>query len=180
MGVPQVVIVGRPNVGKSSLFNWLVGKRLAIVDPTAGVTRDRLTYLMSHYDRYFELVDTGGMGIEESDNLTEHIEEQIDTAHRIGRRDPVRRRYPRRLMPLDQEVAQRLRYVDVPMICVANKTDDSALDAQADEFYRLGRGKLVCTSTTAKPEPRRAARHDRRTAAAAARGRSPRKPPSRR
>ena len=70
MGVPQVVIVGRPNVGKSSLFNWLAGKRLAIVDDTAGVTRDRVTYLMCERDRYFELVDTGGIGIDDPDNLT--------------------------------------------------------------------------------------------------------------
>ncbi len=147
MGVPQVVIVGRPNVGKSSLFNWLVGKRLAIVDPTAGVTRDRLTYLTSHFDRYFELVDTGGMGIEDSDNLTKHIEDQINTALEsaavivfvVDARDG--------LVPLDKEVAQRLRYVDVPIIVVANKADDYALDPLANEFYRLGRGKVICTST---------------------------------
>ena len=71
MGIPQVVIVGRPNVGKSSLFNWLARKRLAIVDDTAGVTRDRVTYLMCDHDRFFELVDTGGIGIDDPDNLTE-------------------------------------------------------------------------------------------------------------
>lgn len=80
MGVPQVVIVGRPNVGKSSLFNWLVGKRIAIVDPTAGVTRDRVTYLLPLGERYVELVDTGGIGVVDADNLSEHIENQIQTA----------------------------------------------------------------------------------------------------
>ena len=70
MGVPQVVIVGRPNVGKSSIFNWLAHKRLAIVDGTAGVTRDRVTYLMFDRERYFELVDTGGIGFDDPDNLT--------------------------------------------------------------------------------------------------------------
>ena len=80
MGVPQIVIVGRPNVGKSSLFNWLAKKRLAVVDDRAGVTRDRMTFLMCENDRYFELVDTGGMGIEDEDNLTAHIEAQIEKA----------------------------------------------------------------------------------------------------
>ena len=94
MAVPQVVIVGRPNVGKSSIFNWLAGRRLAIVDDVAGVTRDRLTHLMELNDRYFELVDTGGMGIEDVDNLTEEIENQIYDGHRFGRRHPVCGRYP--------------------------------------------------------------------------------------
>ena len=67
MGVPQVVIVGRPNVGKSSIFNWLARKRLAIVDNTAGVTRDRQTFLMCHRDQYFDLVDTGGIGFDDPD-----------------------------------------------------------------------------------------------------------------
>ncbi len=80
MGVPQVAIVGRPNVGKSSLFNWLAGKRLAIVDPTAGVTRDRVTHLVQLSERFVELVDTGGIGIKDVDDLTEEIEEQIQAA----------------------------------------------------------------------------------------------------
>ena len=62
MAFPSVAIVGRPNVGKSSLFNWLAGKRISIVDPTAGVTRDRISALVETNNRYFELVDTGGMG----------------------------------------------------------------------------------------------------------------------
>ena len=147
MALPQIVIVGRPNVGKSSLFNWLAGKRLAIVDGTAGVTRDRMTYLMCVDDRYFELVDTGGMGIDDVDNLTQHIEQQIETA--LESADVILFVVDTRsgLVPLDQDVAKRLRYVDAPVICVANKTDADSLDNHADEFYRLGRGKLVRVST---------------------------------
>lgn len=146
MGVPQVVIVGRPNVGKSSLFNWLVHKKVAITDDRAGVTRDRLTHLLNVGDRYFELVDTGGLGIQDEDNLTQHVEDQIETA--IEAADVVLFVVDTRdgLTPLDQEVAKRLRYVQVPILCVANKTDDAVLDSQADEFYRLGRGKLLRVS----------------------------------
>ncbi|REJ66393.1 MAG: ribosome biogenesis GTPase Der [Planctomycetota bacterium] len=147
MALPQVVIVGRPNTGKSSLFNWLVGKRLAIVDPTAGVTRDRMSYLLCHEGRYFELVDTGGMGINDVDDLTAEIEEQID--HAIESADVVLFVVDAQagLMSHDAEVAQRLRYIQQPIICVANKADVQSMDAAAAEFYRLGRGKLICTST---------------------------------
>jgi len=148
MGLPQVVIVGRPNTGKSSLFNWLVGKRLAIVDPTAGVTRDRMSYLMCHDGRYFELVDTGGMGANDVDNLSDEIEEQIQLA--IDSADVVLFVVDAQagMVPHDSEVAQRLRYIQQPIVCVANKADVQSMDADAAEFYRLGRGKLVCTSTT--------------------------------
>ncbi len=147
MGIPQVVVVGRPNVGKSSIFNWLARKRLAIVDGTAGVTRDRVTYLMFERDRYFELVDTGGIGFEDPDNLTSKIEEQIVTA--IESANVILFVVDTRsgLTPLDQEVARRLRYADAPVICVANKSDDPSMDSQADEFYKLGRGKLILAST---------------------------------
>ena len=80
MSVPQVVIVGRPNVGKSSLLNWLAGRRISIVDDKAGVTRDRITHFMEHNARFFELVDTGGIGIQDSDNLSKQVEEQVETA----------------------------------------------------------------------------------------------------
>ena len=147
MGLPQVAIVGRPNVGKSSVFNWLAQKRLAIVDDEAGVTRDRLSYLMSHGGRYFELVDTGGIGCEDVDDLTGQIEEQIQTA--IDSADLLLFVVDTQtgVMPLDDEVAKRLRYVvDTPVLCVANKTDNESLDPSADAFYKLGRGRLVRTS----------------------------------
>jgi len=147
MGVPQVAIVGRPNVGKSSLFNWLAGKRLAIVDDKAGVTRDRYSFLMCEHNRYFELVDTGGIGIVDDDNLTAEVEQQIQYA--IEAADVILFVVDTRtgILPLDQEVAKRLRYIDKPMLCVANKTDHEMLDSQADEFYKLGRGKLIRVST---------------------------------
>ena len=78
--VPVVAIVGRPNVGKSSLFNWLVGRRISIVDPTAGVTRDRVSSLVEADGRFFELTDTGGIGIVDMDNLTADVEKQIQNA----------------------------------------------------------------------------------------------------
>jgi GTP-binding protein len=139
MGVPRVVIVGRPNVGKSSLFNWLAGRRIAIVDPTSGVTRDRVSHLVDVNTRFVELVDTGGMGVVDADNLTEHVEEQIRLA--IESADLILFVVDTQagLAPLDQEVSKRLRYVDVPVLCVANKTDGEKLDAQAAEFYRFGR-----------------------------------------
>ena len=149
MPAPQVVIVGRPNVGKSSLFNWLVGRRLAIVDDVAGVTRDRMTHLIHHEDTFFELVDTGGMGVNDVDNLTKEIQEQIELA--IESADVILLVVDTRsgLVPFDQEVSKRLRYTNKPILCVANKTDSESLDPQADEFYRLGRGKLIAVSTRA-------------------------------
>ena len=77
MPVPQVAIVGRPNVGKSSLFNWLARRRLAIVDDHEGVTRDRMTTLIEQDERFFELIDTGGMGIEDPDDLTADVRRRL-------------------------------------------------------------------------------------------------------
>ena len=146
MSIPQVVIVGRPNVGKSSVFNWLAGKRLAIVDAVAGVTRDRMTFLIQEDDRYFEIVDTGGIGINDVDDLSDEIEHQIaiaiDSAHLILFVVDVRDG----LTPLDEQVARRLRAVDKPVILVANKADGEKLDPQADEFYRLGPEQIIRVS----------------------------------
>lgn len=147
MGVPQVAIVGRPNVGKSSLLNWLAGRRIAVVDDKPGITRDRVVYLMEHNDRFFELVDTGGMGHMDADELTEDIEQQITNA--IDLADLILFVVDTRqgLATMDQEVAKRLRYLKTPVICVANKTDDDTFDNQADEFGKLGHGAPVKVST---------------------------------
>ena len=146
MTIPRVAIVGRPNVGKSSLLNWLAKKRIAVVDPTAGVTRDRVTYLMHEADRYFELVDTGGMGIDDVDDLSEEIEEQI----RIGLEESDLILFvvdgKSGLVPLDQQVAERLRHVEKPKLLVINKCDSPRTDDEVAEFYRLADAPVILTS----------------------------------
>ena len=147
MTIPQVAIVGRPNVGKSSIFNWLAGRRLAIVDDVAGITRDRMTYQIEHDDRCFEIIDTGGIGINDVDDLTTEIEEQIAVAMHLA--DVIMFVVDARagLAPLDQEVAERLRAVGKPTVFVANKVDHEKFDSHADEFYRLGPEHVLCVST---------------------------------
>jgi GTP-binding protein len=146
MGLPQVAIVGRPNVGKSSLFNWLAGRRIAIVDPTPGVTRDRLTTPVEIGGRYLELTDTGGMGIQDADQLTEDVERQI--AYAIDRASVILFLVDARtgVVPLDEVVAQRLRGVGKPVLLVANKCDHPGLDTHIADFYALGFGTVYPVS----------------------------------
>jgi GTPase len=146
VAIPVVAIVGRPNVGKSSLFNWLAGRRIAIVDPTAGVTRDRVSALVEAGNRFFELIDTGGIGIEDVDNLTADVDRQIQIA--INQADVILFVVDGRsgLAPLDQVVADRLRPVNKPILCVANKCDVEDIDSQAAEFYQLGQDRVLCVS----------------------------------
>jgi GTP-binding protein len=150
VSIPLVAIVGRPNVGKSSIFNWLAGRRISIVDPTAGVTRDRVSTLLEADDRFFELTDTGGIGVEDADNLTALVEKQIELAieqaHVIIFVVDVRSG----LMPLDEEVGRRLRFVTKPVILVGNKADTAKLEEEATDFYKLGRGKVLCVSAEQK------------------------------
>ncbi|MCA9083173.1 MAG: ribosome biogenesis GTPase Der [Planctomycetaceae bacterium] len=146
MGIPKVAIVGRPNVGKSSLMNWLAGKLLSVVDPTAGVTRDRVTWVMHEHGRYFELVDTGGIGIVDSDDLSNDIERQIDVG--LNECDVLMFVVDAKagLTPLDQMVAERLRKIDKPTLLVVNKCDSTRLDIDAANFLKLSNGPSVITS----------------------------------
>jgi GTP-binding protein len=146
MGLPVVAIVGRPNVGKSSLLNCMVGKRISIVDPTPGVTRDRVSSPMPLGEGYVELVDTGGMGIEDVDKLTDHVEAQIDFA--IAAASLILFIVDARegLTPLDVAVAARLRKQDKPVILLANKVDQHGLAYESGEMARLGFGQPMLVS----------------------------------
>ncbi len=150
MPLPIVAIVGRPNVGKSSLFNWLAGRRISIVDPTAGVTRDRVSTVIEVEGRYCELIDTGGMGIQDIDNLTAHVEHQIqlaiDSAALVVFLVDVREG----VTPLDQEVSDRLRTIQKPVVLVANKADTEKLGQLAADFFKLGYGEPVIVSADQK------------------------------
>lgn len=146
MPIPKVAIVGRPNVGKSSIMNWQAGKLVSVVDPTAGVTRDRVEYLMHHGDRYFELVDTGGIGIVDSDDLSEDIERQIDFA--LDEADLILFVVDGQtgVTPLDRTVSDRLRKLQVPKLIVVNKCDSTKLDMEMFQFEGLADGPLIQTS----------------------------------
>ena len=150
MSVPKVAIVGRPNVGKSSIMNWLAHKRVSVVDPMAGVTRDRVTYLMHVEDRYFELVDTGGIGIVDVGDLTEEIDTQI----RIGIEQADLILFvvdgSVGITALDEEVARRLRAIQKPVVLVANKADTDKLSELGGDFFRLGYGAPLCVSADQK------------------------------
>ena len=146
MSLPCVAIVGRPNVGKSSLFNCLAKRRIAIVDPTAGVTRDRLNTAIAAGDKWFDLVDTGGVGVVDADELSDDVDRQIRLAMEqaqvilflVDARDGV--------TALDQVVAQRVRALGKPVLLVANKCDTPHIDQQGVEFFRLGFGEPLCIS----------------------------------
>jgi GTP-binding protein len=146
MALPVVAIIGRPNVGKSSLLNALAGQMISIVEPTAGVTRDRVSTIISRDRQYFELVDTGGYGIVDSDRLESHIEQQIHRAiesanlvlFMVDIRDGV--------VPLDEKIARLLRKHNLDIIGVANKADTAKMFPAAGEFSRLGFGEFLCIS----------------------------------
>jgi GTPase len=148
MALPVVAIIGRPNVGKSSLLNALAGEMISIVEPTAGVTRDRVSTIIERGERYFELIDTGGYGIVDSQQLSSHIEQQIRKA--IASADLVLFMVDIRdgVVPLDETIAQLLRKEKLKVIGVANKADTAKMFPAAGEFKKLGFGEFLCISIT--------------------------------
>ena len=146
MALPTVVIVGRPNVGKSSLLNALARARISIVDPRSGITRDRVSFTLTHNECCFDVIDTGGIGIVDDDNLETHVEDQIRFA--IDRADLVLFIVDvvAGVTALDQTVAELLRRAEKQVILVGNKVDDPKHEPAAGEFNRLGWGEPLCTS----------------------------------
>ena len=147
MGLPIVAIVGRPNVGKSSLLNSLTGKMISIVEPTPGVTRDRVCAPCAvAEDRYVELVDTGGMGIAGLGDIARQVEEQIQVA--VGEADLVLFVVDARdgVLPLDRHVAEKLRRANKPVLLLANKVDSTKMVADTSEMLALGFGEPMLIS----------------------------------
>jgi len=146
MSLPVVAIIGRPNVGKSSLFNWLAGRMISIVEPTPGVTRDRVSAVVESEGRYFELVDTGGYGIVDADHLESHVHQQIQTAIDSANLVLFVTDVREGIMALDQKITELLRKHSLKVVGVANKTDSEKLSPESGIFGRLGFGEFLCVS----------------------------------
>lgn len=146
MSLPVVAIVGRPNVGKSSLFNRLARRRISVVDPVSGVTRDRVSTEIRHRGCHFELVDTGGIGLVDEEDLRRQVHFQIEQA--IGEADllifvtDVREG----CTSLDEYATGLLRPFAKRLLLVANKADNSELELGAAEFHKLGLGEPLPVS----------------------------------
>jgi GTP-binding protein len=136
--MPLVAIVGRPNVGKSTLFNRLVGRRKAIVDDMPGVTRDRNYETVTRFDAPFILIDTGGFEPVSEDRLLQQMREQSQLA--MDEADVIIFLMDGRagLTPSDVEVVEMLRRVKKPIFYVVNKVDGEKLENEAADFYTLG------------------------------------------
>ena len=119
---------------------------MAIVDDMAGVTRDRMTHLLQEEDRYFEIVDTGGIGINDVDELDEEIEQQIEIGIQCADLLMFVVDVKDGITTLDQTVAKRLRQINKPLILVANKCDGDNWEVQANDFFSLGLGEAICIS----------------------------------
>src|SRR5690349_1416310 len=145
-----IAIVGRPNVGKSALFNRIVGKRIAIVHDQPGVTRDRVTAEAEWQGRAFTLVDTGGIGLlrrEKSDDvIIKAALEQVDLAIEAASAIILVVNVQEGIVPLDREVAARLRKSGKTILIAANKVDTSRAEKDADEFAGLGFEKVFPVS----------------------------------
>jgi GTP-binding protein len=146
MTKPVVAIVGRPNTGKSTLLNRIVGRPQAIVEDLPGTTRDRNMADVAWQGTEFTLIDTGGLEIAPGTSIARGVREQVETAIReadlllflVDAKDG--------LTPSDHEIADRLRKASKPLLLVVNKADNQKLETQALEFYNLGFGEPFAVS----------------------------------
>lgn len=145
-----IAIVGRPNVGKSALFNRIAGKRIAIVHDMPGVTRDRVTAEVEWHGYAFTLVDTGGIGLLRGERIQDVIAQaafdQVQIAIESASVIIFVVNVQEGIVPLDEEVAKRLREAGRPVILAANKSDNVTAERNSLEFARLGFGDIYPVS----------------------------------
>ena len=146
MSIPTIAIVGRPNVGKSALFNCLVTRKIAIVHDQPGVTRDRLSapYRLGEYEAV--VVDTGGIGATADDGFGEHVQREADIAMEAADLIMFVCDCRESLTPVDREIAARLHRGKTPVLHVLNKADTEKQELTVDEFAQLGFESHVFTS----------------------------------
>lgn len=140
MAKPLVAIVGRPNVGKSTFFNKVVGKKLSIVENFPGVTRDRLYADAEWCGQYFTLVDTGGLELKSTDQMWRHIQKQAEVAIETADVIILFADAKTGLNASDEDVAMKLRKSGKPVVLAVNKLDNYSPD-KLYEFYNLGLGE---------------------------------------
>ena len=143
-----VAIVGRPNVGKSSLLNALARKRVAIVQDMPGVTRDRVSIPFEIDGRWLEIMDTGGYGFDDEQGLSQHIKNQIETAMKRSDLTLFIVDAHSGLLPADETIADLLRRIHKPVLLVANKSDGEKHDLSLGDFSRLGFGTPIGIGAT--------------------------------
>src|SRR5512136_1287965 len=143
---PIVAIVGRPNVGKSTLFNRLIGRRKAMVDDMPGVTRDRNYGNVNRFEVPFILVDTGGFEPETADRLLQQMREQSRLA--MAEADLILFVMDGRegLTPADREVAGMLRRAEKPVFYIVNKVDGERHESSIADFFALGVDEVFTVS----------------------------------
>jgi GTPase len=143
MARPIVAIVGRPNVGKSTIFNRIIGDKLAIVEDKPGVTRDRLYGRGEWLDHEFSIIDTGGIEVDGEDQMMKHVRAQAELA--IDEADVIIFMVDAKagVTPTDTEVAQMLFRAKKPVVVAANKVDNLARQDDIYEFYSLGFGTVI-------------------------------------
>ncbi len=146
MSLPLVAIIGRPNVGKSTLFNRLAGKNKALVAPQPGVTRDLHYAPVTFRGRQFTLVDTGGLSTVHTDELTAEVNAQVDFAIEAADVIVLLMDGHEGLNPEDEDIVVKLRPVTKPIYWVVNKVDAEGQEKLAYEFYRLGVAELYTIS----------------------------------
>ena len=140
-----VALVGRPNVGKSSIFNRLLGQRQAVVEDVPGTTRDRVYGVVQWRDRAFTVTDTGGIA-EEVDVLADSVYGQVQAAIDEANVIVLVVDSPAGITPQDEEIARLLRSTNKPVVVAANKADNERAHLQTYEFYDLGVGDVTSLS----------------------------------
>ena len=146
MSKPVVALIGRQNVGKSTMLNRLAGKQIAIIEDLPGTTRDRVLTTISWQDTEFTLVDTGGLESKPDGSIAQGVKDQADTA--IGEADVIVFMVDIRdgVTSLDRDIADMLRRTSKPVILVANKADNNKIEGDIVDFYELGIGDPMAVS----------------------------------